>query len=49
MLIITIPHLINVLVAVVMATLLMANERHMVTVFGSVTPARQILSSLYKQ
>ncbi len=47
MFIITVSHLINVLVAGVMALLLMSNERHMKKVFGEVTPARQILSSFY--
>lgn len=47
MLIITISHLINFLVAGLMAILLISNERHMKKVFGDITPARQILSSLY--
>ncbi len=47
MYIVTISHIINVLVAGTMATLLIINVRHMAKVFGEVTPARQILSSLY--
>ena len=47
MFIITFSHLINVLVAGVMASLLMVDERHITKVFGETTPARQILSSLY--
>lgn len=47
MIIITISHIINVLVAGVMSVLLITNERHMEKVFGGNTPARQILSSLY--
>lgn len=47
MLIVTVSHLINVLIAGVMALLLMVDEHHMKRVFGDSTPARQILSSLY--
>ena len=47
MIIITISHVINVLVAGLMALLLIIDERHMEKVFGKNTPARQILSSLY--
>jgi len=47
MFIVTVSHLINVLIAGLMAILLMTNERHMKKVFGDDTPARQILSSLY--
>ena len=47
MFIVIISHLLNVSVAGVIAVFLMIDERHMRGVFGEITPARQILSSLY--
>jgi hypothetical protein len=45
--IVTISYFINIIVAGSMALLLMTNHRKMNAVFGDVTPARQILSSIY--
>lgn len=47
MLIITISHVINVLVAGGIGTLLLMNKPSMTKVYGEVTPARSILASVY--
>jgi hypothetical protein len=47
MLIVTISHLINVLVAGSIGTLLLLNLPSMTAVYGEVTPARSILASVY--
>jgi hypothetical protein len=47
MILITISHIVNVLVAGTVAVLLLRNTPRMSAVYGEVTPARSILASIY--